>query len=227
MRLLIVEDDFEIARNVSEYFEAGNDRIDWAPDGLIGLDSATREAYDVVILDIALPGLSGTELCARLRALGFNNLPIIMLTAKSELPDKVSAFAAGADDYVVKPFALQELKLRALALARRASDYSDAGTLAVCDLHYDLQKELITRAGKTLAVTPTGRKLLELLMRNSHRVVSKREIERFLWGATTPQSDALRIHIHALREAIDKPFDPPLLSTVRGIGYRLAPPDET
>lgn len=120
MNILLVEDDFDVARNICEYFESDGHVVEWAPDGLIGLECATRQVRDVIILDIALPRLSGLELCRRLRELGFTTVPILMLTARSDIPDKVAAFECGADDYVVKPFALEELGGRLTALTRRA-----------------------------------------------------------------------------------------------------------
>ncbi|MCC7412340.1 MAG: response regulator transcription factor [Gammaproteobacteria bacterium] len=221
MKILLVEDDYDVARNLCEFFEAAKHEVEWAPDGLIGLDCATRETRDLIILDITVPRISGIELCRRLRALGFGRIPIIMLTARSDLTDKVEAFEAGADDYVVKPFALQELESRMTALIRRSSGLVAASVLRVADLVFDTATLSVRRAERALSVTTTGRKILETLMRNSHRVVSRREIEHVVWGDDPPQSDSLKIHIHALREAIDKPFRAPLLHTVRGAGYRV------
>ncbi len=226
MNILLVEDDFDVARNVCEYFEADGHVVEWAPDGLIGLECATREARDVIILDIALPRLSGLELCKRLRELGFATVPILMLTARSDVPDKVTAFDYGADDYVVKPFALEELAGRLRALTRRALGGASSASLKVADLEFDTATHSIRRGEQVLALTATGRKILEALMRNSHRVVSRQEIEALVWGDDPPQSDSLKIHIHSLREVIDKPFDSHLIRTIRGSGYRICADDD-
>ncbi len=221
MNILLVEDDFDVARSICEYFENLSYMVEWAPDGLIGLDHATRRHYDCLILDVSLPRLSGVELCARLRNLGYSRVPILMLTAHSEVDEKVAAFDAGADDYVVKPFALEELLRRLIALIRRAYGTELGNSLTVADLEFDTATCTIKRAGHTLSITATGRKLLEALMRNSHRVLSRDELEQLVWGDEPPRSDALKIHIHSLREAIDKPFPTALLHTIRGAGYRL------
>jgi len=225
MDILLVEDDFDVARSLSDYFESDGHEIEWAPDGVIGLEAATRCAHDVIILDIGLPRLSGLELCRRLRALGMFRVPILMLTARDDLPDKVNAFDFGADDYVVKPVELEELAGRLKALTRRAQGPS-ASCLRVADLEFDAATQTLRRGDRVLAVTRTGRRILEVLMRNSHRVVPRTEIEAFVWGDDPPQSDSLKIHIHSLREAIDRPFGSALIRTVRGVGYRLCGPDQ-
>ncbi len=220
-KILLVEDSFDVAQNICTYLEASGNQVEWAPDGLLGLESATRERHDVIILDIALPGITGIKLCERLRALGYSKVPILMLTASGELEDKLAAFRAGADDYVVKPFALEELESRLHALRRRAADSLVTSALKVGELEYDVATQLIRRAGRAVQISTKGRQILELLMRNTHRVVSRQEIEQAVWGDDLPESDTLRIHIHALREAVDKPFASALIVTVRGSGYRL------
>lgn len=221
MNILLVEDDFDVARNICDCFEADGHRVEWAPDGVLGLECATREPRDVIILDITLPRLSGLELCRRLRELGLRNVPILMLTARSDVDIKVEAFASGADDYVVKPFALAELTARLHALTRRVHGAADGQVLTVADLVLDTATCSARRADRKLNLTATSRKILEALMRNTHRVVARSELEFLLWGDDPPQSDALKIHIHSLREAVDKPFATPLIATLRGIGYRL------
>lgn len=222
MNILLVEDDFDVAQNICAFLETSGHDIEWAPDGLIGLDRATRESRDLIILDISLPRLSGIDLCRRLRELGFSQVPILMLTARSELDDKLKAFDCGADDYVVKPFALEELESRIGALVRRARGYVSSTVLRIGDLEFDTAKQTVRRANRPLHVTATGRKILEAMMRNTDRVMSRAEIEQLIWGDDPPQSDALKIHIHALREVIDRPFELPLISTVRGVGYRIS-----
>lgn len=226
MKILLVEDDYDVARNVCEYLEAAAHEVEVAPDGLIGLDCATRERYDCIILDISLPRLTGIQLCERIRSLGFSRVPILMLTAMGALSFKEEAFSAGADDYLVKPFALKELELRLAALLRRSAETRAGAQLRVGDLHYDVMTQEIQRAGQAINLAATSRLILELLMRNTHRVVSRQEIEQVVWGDEPRSGDLVRIHIHNLREAIDKPFPVALLHTVRGVGYRLSSGDE-
>ena len=226
MKILLVEDDYDVAKNVCEYLEAAAHQVEVAPDGLIGLDCATRERYDCIILDISLPRLSGIQLCERIRSLGFSRVPILMLTAMGALSYKEEAFSAGADDYLVKPFALKELELRLTALARRSVETRAGKQLRVGDLAYDIMTREIRRGEQVITLAATPRLMLELLMRNTHRVVSKQEIEQVVWGDEPQSGDLVRIHIHTLREAIDKPFTRPLLHTVRGVGYRLSTGDE-
>ena len=221
MKILLVEDDYDVAKNVCEYLETASHEVDLAPDGLIGLDCVTGEKYDCVILDISLPHLTGIQLCERIRNLGFSDLPVLMLTAMDGLSYKENAYEAGADDYLVKPFALKELELRLTALIRRISGARTGKKLEVGDLTYDIMTQQIKRAGRDIKLTITSKVILELLIRNSHRVVSKQEIEQAVWGEPPESADLVRIHIHTLREAIDKPFSIPLLHTVRGMGYRL------
>lgn len=225
MKILFVEDDYDVAKSVCEYLEASGHVVELAPDGLIGLECATREKYDCIILDISLPRLSGIQLCERIRSLGFSNVPVLMLTAMSTLTCKEDAFNAGADDYLVKPFALKELELRLAALVRRATGNQTGKQLQVGDLEFDVMTQTVQRAGHRIDLAATSRTILELLMRNAHRVVRKQEIEQAVWGEAPESGDLVRIHIHTLREAIDKPFESPLLQTIRGIGYRLIRPD--
>lgn len=227
MKILLVEDDYDVARNVCEYLEAAGNTVEVAPDGLIGLDCATRERYDCIILDISLPRLTGIQLCERIRSLGFSRVPILMLTAMGALSFKEEAFSAGADDYLVKPFALKELELRLAALLRRSAETRAGAQLRVGDLHYDVMTQDIQRGGRPVNLAATSRLILELLMRNTHRVVSRQEIEQVVWGDAPRSGDLVRIHIHTLREAIDKPFPVALLHTVRGVGYRLSSGDDT
>ncbi len=221
MKILLVEDDYDVAKNVCEYLESSSHEVDVAPDGLIGLDCVTQEKYDCVLLDISLPRLTGIQLCERIRNLGFSNLPILMLTAMGDLSYKEEAYAAGADDYLVKPFALKELELRIAALIRRISGNTSEKVLQVGDLKYNVMTQQIMRGDQEIELAAISKKLLELLMRNSHRVVPKLEIEKTIWGIPPDSRDLVRIHVHTLRDAIDKPFATPLLHTIRGIGYRL------
>ena len=220
MRILIIEDNSDLAANIYDYLEEKGHILDAAADGITGLHLAIVNDYDAIILDLTLPGLDGLTLCKKLRDEASKQTPVIMLTARDTLNDKLAGFAKGADDYLVKPFALQELEVRLLALQRR-----NAGTttrkLQVADLTYDLDTLIVKRQNKPITLTPTGLKILELLMRKSPHVVTRREIEHLLWGDKPPDSDAIRSHMHTLRVAIDHPFDKALLHTVHGIGFRL------
>ncbi len=221
MRILIVEDNRDILANLADFLELKGYTVDCAQDGVSGLHLAASQPYDLAILDVMLPGMDGFTLCQRLRE-SRNNLPVIMLTARDTLDDRLQGFSSGADDYLVKPFELSELAARVEAVLRRTRGASRV--LTVADLNLDLDSLAVTREGKALKLNPIGLKLLEELMRRSPSVVRREQLEEAIWGDDCPDSDSLRSHIHQLRQVIDKPFDTPLLQTVHGIGFRLAPP---
>lgn len=221
MWVLLVEDNDALAANIGEYLEQEGDIVDFAHDGLSGLRLAEANAYDVMVLDLMLPGLDGLQLAARLREQSSMRTPILMLTARDTLQDKLDGFAAGGDDYLTKPFDLLELRARLNALARRASGANRV--LAFGDLSYDTGTLAVRRGAAPLKLTRTGLRMLELLMRRAPQVVSRQDMERAIWGDEPPDSDAaLRVHVHGLRMALDRPFEVKLLHTVPGIGYRLA-----
>ncbi|HSN71319.1 MAG TPA: response regulator transcription factor [Steroidobacteraceae bacterium] len=222
MHVLLIEDHRDIAENVTEYLEGRGDTVDYAADGVTGLHLAVTHRYDVIVLDVMLPGLDGLALCRKLRQEGLVGTPVLMLTARDLLTDKVAGFEAGADDYLVKPFSLVELAARLGALVRRASRPTGARALAVSDLRFDLDTLQAERQGQPVKLNPTTRRLLACLMQNSHRVVSRAELERELWGDDPPEGDVLRAHMHALRAAIDRGFERKLLHTIHGAGYRLS-----
>lgn len=222
MHLLLIEDNPDLVANILDFLEGRGHSLDVAYNGFAGLGFALENDYDAVILDLMLPGLDGLEICARLRSAG-RGLPVLMLTARDSLDDKLEGFASGADDYLVKPFALQELEARLHAVLGRGQGGTAAGQrLQVGDLILDLSKRRVNRGGHPLELPPIPMKLLELLLRRAPSVVSRTEMERAIWGDEPPDSDALRTHLHQLRKIIDKPFARPLLHTVRGFGYRLA-----
>ena len=229
MRILIVEDDNDVATSLYEFLEKCGYIVDAAADGVTGLHLATVGTFDAIVLDVALPGLDGLELSRQLREVARKTTPVLMLTARDALSDKLAGFESGADDYLVKPFALAELDARLRALVKRSSGRMGARELRVRDLCLNLDTMEVTRGRTPIAVKRIGLRILELLMRESHRVVRRHEIESLLWGDDPPDSDALRAHIHMLRKAIDRPFAVPLLHTMPGIGYRLSPlsPDES
>lgn len=222
MRLLLIEDHRDIAANISEFFEARGTSVDHELDGNAGLRKALEASYDAIVLDLMLPGLDGLSLCRQLRHAGRTRVPVLMLTAKDLLEDKIEGFEAGADDYLVKPFSLAELDVRLKALVRRASVPQASRVLTLADLSFDLDTLEAHRGGELLKLTPTTRRILMLLMQNMPRVVTRAELERELWGDEPPQGDFLRAHMHALRTAMDKNFSVKLLHTIHGTGYRLS-----
>lgn len=224
MHILVIEDNRDLSANIGEYLEARDHVVDYATDGVTGLHLASVNAYDAIVLDLGLPGLDGVTLCKRLRQDAQRAVPVLMLTARDTLRDKLAGFEAGADDYLLKPFALAELYVRLQALVRRAAGGSEH--LQVADLSFDPRTLIVRRGNQRLSLSPSELRLLERLMRASPAVVSRRDAERALWGDDPPDSEAaLRGHIHALRQAVDKDFTLKLLHTIHGVGYRLAPDD--
>lgn len=220
--ILLIEDHHDIAAMVGEHLEFDGYEVDYAADGITGLHLAVTGDFDAIILDLMLPGMDGLDICRKYRAEAGGTKPILMLTARDTLEDKVAGLDAGADDYLVKPFEIEELDARLRALLRRAGGDMAPHTLVVGDLEMDTGTLEVRRAGRLLTLTPIGMKLLVALMKASPRVVSRRELEREVWGDFIPDSDALRSHLYNLRKTIDKPFDAPLLHNVTGAGYRLA-----
>lgn len=220
--LLLVEDNRNIAEMVIEYLERKGFGVDYAADGQDGFRLALENSYDVIVLDLMLPRMDGVEVCRRLRNEAKRSTPVLMLTARDTLDDKVTGLDAGADDYLVKPFAIQELEARVRALIRRERRQVSAEVLKIADLVLDTASLRVTRAGQELQLSPIGLRLLAILMRESPRVVSRRDIEREIWGDGLPDSDTLRSHLYNLRKAIDRPFGKQLLHTVQSAGYRIA-----
>ena len=219
MRVLVIEDDLDIAGNVGDFLESAGHSVDFAYDGISGMHLALTRDFDVLVIDWMLPGMAGTDLCRKLRHEALCRVPALMLTARDTLADKLEGFEAGVDDYLVKPFALQELeaRLRALDRLRRSAPRE----LTIADLVLDPDTRTVRRKGRRLEVQGAAFDLLCLLMERSPSVVRREELEARLWGDDPPRSDVLRSHIYALRRAIDKPFDRDLLHTVRGHGYQL------
>ncbi len=220
--VLLIEDNRGIAEMVGEYLERRGFSLDYAADGVTGLHLAVTNSYDVVVLDLMLPGMDGIDVCRKLRQEAKRSTPVLMLTARDTLEDKVQGLDAGADDYLVKPFEVRELEARVRALIRRDRRQVSSEVLQVGDLVLDTATLRLTRAGKEIQVSPIGLKLLTILMRESPRVVSRRDIEREVWGDVLPDSDTLRSHLYNLRKVVDKPFARPLLHTIHSAGYRLA-----
>lgn len=220
MRILLVEDNRDILANLADYLQLKGYSVDCAQDGLSGFHLAVSQPFDLIVLDVLLPGLDGYALCRRLRDEARLATPVIMLTARDTLEDRLQGFNSGADDYLVKPFALSELAARIDAVLRRSQGNTQR-VLQVGDLTYDLDTLEVQRAGRAIRLNPTGLKLLALLMQRSPHLIRREALEHALWGDDCPDSDSLRSHIHQLRQAIDKPFPFPLLQTQHGLGYRL------
>jgi len=223
MRLLVIEDNRQLVANLFEYFESRGHVLDVAPDGVTGLHLAVTHAYDALILDWMLPRMEGPEVLRRLRAEHGSEVPVIMLTARDELPDKIAGFRAGADDYLTKPFALPELEVRLEALLVRANGRNPRKVLQVADLRLDLATLEAQRDGQVLHLYPACRKLLEVLMRASPGAVTRQQLEFALWGDEPPDGDLLRSHVYELRRSVDGPFQRKLIHTLPRVGYRLGP----
>ena len=224
MRILVIEDNPDIASNIGDYLSDRGNVIDFAGDGITGLHLAVVNDYECIVLDLMLPGMDGLEVCRKLRQEARKHTPVLMLTARDALPQKLAGFETGADDYMVKPFALQELEARIQVLVRRSKP-QQARILAVADLSYNLDTLVVVRQGKNIQLNPIALKILQCLMEASPSVVTRQELEMRVWGEELPDSDSLRVHIHTLRAAIDKPFDKPLIQTRHAIGYRLVDPE--
>ena len=225
MRILIIEDNRDIAANLGDFLSDRGHEVDYAYDGVTGLHLAVVNEFDAIVLDLALPGMDGLDVCRKLREDGRKETPVLMLTARDQLNDKLSGFDSGADDYLVKPFELKEVEARLVVLARRGQRVKPR-ELQVGNLIYNLETLTVSRGEKAIDLNPIGLRLLEKLMASSPAVVTRRELEHHVWGEELPDSDSLRVHIHSLRLAIDKPFDTHMIQTRHGIGYCLVAPDE-
>jgi len=224
MRILIVEDNRYIAANLGDFLSDRGHQVDYAYDGITGLHLAVSHDFDAMVLDLSLPGLNGLEVCRKLREEARKETPVLMLTARDQLDDKLAGFDSGADDYLVKPFELREVDARLEVLARRGQRIA-LREIDVGPLHYNLETKTVHREGRIIPLNPIGYRLLEKLMTASPAVVSRAELEHHVWGEELPDSDSLRVHIHGLRAAIDKPFQRQMLITRHGIGYSLIDPD--
>lgn len=221
MRILVIEDHADIADNIVDRLGPRGHTVEVAHNGLSGLHLAVTEAYDVIVLDVMLPGMDGLTVCRRLRESTSAAVPILMLTANNTLEDTLAGFEAGTDDYLTKPFSLRELEVRLLALTRRRR--TEPTRLQVADLVLDLGTHEVARGGQPIRLNRMGVALLAELMRASPNVVTRTALMDALWGDSPPGSDVLRSHVYALRRAVDRPFAVPLLHTVQGSGWRLAP----
>ncbi len=225
LHILVIEDNPDLAANVCDFLEAKGHIVDVAADGITGLHLAVTRAYDAIVLDIVLPGMDGLTMCRKFREDAKRNTPVLMLTARDALDDRVAGLECGADDYVLKPFALRELEARLKALVRRSKSEVTPAVLRVGDLEFDPALIRVRRGGREITLPPIPLKLLETLMRAAPKAVRREELERAVWGDAPPDSDALRSHMHTVRAAVDGPDEAPLIHTLRGIGYRMVEPD--
>ena len=223
MRILIIEDDPAIAANLYDFLEARGHVADTAADGVTGLHLAVTGAFDAIVLDVGLPGMDGATLCRKLRDEAQNDTPVLMLTARDTLADKLQGFAHGADDYLVKPFALTELDARLSALHKRHTRQVTRKMLAAGELTLDPETFAIRFAGNDVKLPPKCVRLLETLMARPNRVFSRSELETAVWGEEQETSNTLRSHLHVLRRELVSAggYDP--IENVHGLGYRLVP----
>ena len=221
MRLLLIEDDSRVARFIQKGLAAERYRVELATNGPDGIEMGLTGVYDVILLDRILPGESGIEVCRQLRENEIKT-PILMLTAKDSIEDKVMGLGVGADDYLTKPFAFEELLARIQALLRRPGELNLSPTLTVADLTLDNNTHEVKRAGQAIELTATEFALLEYLMRRANRVLSRTLIEEQVWSYHhDPSSNVVDVYIRRLRAKIDDGFEPKLIHTKRGAGYLL------
>jgi len=224
MRILLVEDDADLAQFIRKGLKEEHYVVDVAADGEAGLALALDNSYDLMILDIMLPKLDGLTLCRRVRNKGIST-PVLLLTARNNLETKVSGFDTGADQFMPKPFAFAELLARIRALLRRGSSQQIAH-LQAADLRLDPASHRVWRAGQEISLTNKEYALLEFLLRNKNRVLTRTAIIEHVWDISyDPMTNIVDAHIRALRAKIDRDFSPPLIATVRGAGYMLEEPD--
>ena len=221
MHILVIEDDLDLAANIVDYLTGEGHIADWLGKAAAVVTASKNPALDAIVLDIMLPDGNGLELARQIRTRAAGEIPILMLTARDSEEDKLNGFAAGTDDYLVKPFSLAELLARLTALHRRSHGARVSNQLVVSDLVLDRHASLLSRRGSAIRLKPITLKIAAYLMANSHRTVPREELLNAVWGEQWPSNDALRVHIHNVRKAIDREDHPPLVHTLRGIGYRL------
>ena len=221
MHVLVVEDDERVAGHVVKGLKAEGILVDHVADGRQALFQVAAEAYDVIVLDRMLPNVDGLKILQTLRASG-DGTPVLILSALGDVDNRVKGLRAGGDDYLSKPFALSELIARVEALGRRKGVVQETTELSLADLEMNLLTRTVTRRGQPIDLTTREFSLLEYLLRNAGRVVSRSMLLEAVWDYNfDPQTNIIDQHVSRLRQKIDKDFDPPLLQTVRGMGYSL------
>jgi two-component system, OmpR family, copper resistance phosphate regulon response regulator CusR len=222
MKILLIEDDPKISAFVKIGLESNDCKVDLAYDGTIGEKLALTGKHDVIILDVVIPGISGFDLCKKLRN---NNLftPIIILTSLDSVEDKLTGFDCGADDYLVKPFSFQELFARIKAITRRKREETVSPVLKILDLEIDSVAMIVKRDNREIKLTPTEYKILEFLVTNKGRVIDRIHIAEKIWGFSfNSGTNLIDVHINSLRRKIDKEFPQKLIHTKKGFGYFLS-----
>jgi DNA-binding response OmpR family regulator len=214
--VLLIEDDLDLAATIVDYLALENICCDHAANSIAGLNFINQQHYDVVLLDVNLPRMNGLTVCKNIREQG-NNIPVLMLTARETLDDKLAGFAVGSDDYMVKPFAMLELIARIHVLANRRNGLTNILSLYGVDV--DFSTKTLKRASCALQLSPTGWKILEILMRKSPEVVSKEQLLKAIWGDELPDSDSLKVHLFKLRQQVDRKSQKKLIHTVIGQGF--------
>ncbi|WP_318446158.1 response regulator transcription factor [Photobacterium leiognathi] len=220
MKILIVDDNYQIVETISDYLELENNIVDCAYHGEGALKLIEDNHYDVIIMDIMMPKIDGISAVEKIRADLLCGTPILFLSAKDTLDDKIAAFKAGGDDYLLKPFAMEELCLRIQALANRGQR-KDIGILSFTDIQINNQTDEVRRDDQVIKLSRIQLKILKLLIRQAPNIVTRQQIMENIWGDESPCSDALRSHIYGLRNAIDKGFSESRLETIHGQGYRI------
>jgi DNA-binding response OmpR family regulator len=220
LRILVIEDSLPLRSSMAALFESHGHLADFAADGRSGLQLALAEPPDVLVLDLGLPGLDGLQVCSELRARADRHVPVLMLTARDALVDKLRGFDAGADDYLVKPFAGEELLARCLVLARR-NRIGERHVVCIGSLRIDRHAGSASRDGRSLELQQMPMRILVALAEAWPRTLTRSELVQRLWGDDPPHSDPLRSHLYLLRQALDRPFAVPMLRTVHGVGFKL------
>lgn len=226
MRILVIEDNLAIVSNIYDYLEAHGHNVEAARDGASGFKLAHQESFDVIILDLGLPRMDGIDLCRKLRDESGIDTPILVLTARDTLEDKLSGFQSGADDYLVKPFALEEVNARIIALHKRRNGKMASRVIKLGDLVFDPRKMAVTFANNNVALPPKCTRLVETLMSHPEKLFTRQELEIELWGEEQDNSDKLRHHISLLRRALLQVSGRNFIKTVHGIGYGISPEDD-
>ena len=225
MKVLIIEDDADIATNLYDYLEGGGYEVDVASDGVMDLHLAITQHWDAILLDLALPGVDGLTICRKLREEARRDTPVLMLTAKETLDDKLQGFVQGADDYLIKPFSLKEVGARLAALIKRYKGQVTQPVLSCADLRFDLATLTVERAGRLVKLPPKCLQLLRILMQSPNRVFGRAELEADVWGEQSLDSDTLRTHVYTLRRALTAHGEDDVIETVHGLGYRFVVSD--
>lgn len=221
MLVLLVEDHHLLAETLIDYLATESIEVDYAANGLVGLELAKSQLFDAIVLDVNLPGMDGFTICQQLRQSYQVDTPILMLTARDQLQDKLNGFEQGADDYLVKPFENQELVMRLQALVKRHRGEVTQKKLQVGDLVLDVGSQQVWREGQHIELSPTCFRILAVLVREYPSVVTREVMEQALWGSNIPDTDVLRSHIYNLRKGVDHPFGAAMIQTVKGVGLKL------